>query len=209
MSLTVSPNGIKVLTRSNDPSTPLALCRNGESFSLIRSSNTDNPSPESTPPTIDSSIVAATVSVVVGEDPYPGFTMSGQQMIWVKNYGENEGLLEGLEKARFLQSVGRTIKQGFVTLPLCIVLLSEKEMVQTCTKCHKVETLDQVTRFKRCGKCKRRYYHQIEDWPQHKSDCKDLSQLDFVSVENRRRRRELELVDRGGVNLGRNVEEEV
>jgi len=99
----------------------------------------------------------------------------------LKDYGENAGLLQELEQARIVQSfvfpffpflcppslanplvyihrVGRTIKQGFVTFPLCIVLLSEKEMLQTCTYCERVEQVDEVERFKRCGKCKRRYY---------------------------------------------------
>ncbi|GAA5895170.1 zinc finger MYND domain-containing protein [Sporobolomyces salmoneus] len=196
MSTTELVNGVRVLYRSTDPSTPLALCRKGESFSLNKLTSSTS--------TSDSSPVMANVSAMVDEDPFPGFTMDGRQMIWVKNYGENAGLLEELERARFVQSVGRTIKQGFVTFPLCIVLLSEKEMLQTCAKCEKVETFDvaqkevERERFKRCGKCKRRYYcsseHQIEDWPQHKLDCKDLSKLDFVSVENRKRRRELELV---------------
>ncbi|GAA6021949.1 hypothetical protein JCM11491_000303 [Sporobolomyces phaffii] len=193
MSADPSRAGIKLLHRTADPSTPLALCRDGEALTLVRSSNNS--------PSSDQSTTLATVSIVVDQDPYPGFTMSGQQMIWVKNYGENQGLLGELEEARFVQSVGRTIKQGFVTFPLCIILLSEKEIVQICAKCRRVETFDQVERFKRCGKCKRRYYcsneHQSEDWPRHKLDCKDLVNLDFVSVENRRRRQELEMLGQG------------
>ncbi|GAA5832205.1 hypothetical protein JCM3766R1_002334 [Sporobolomyces carnicolor] len=179
------------MARSHAPTELVALCRNGEQFSLRRQSLN----------TTESSTHVATVSAMVDQDPFPGFTMAGNDMIWVKDYGENAGLLEELERARFVQSVGRTIKQGFVAFPLCVVLLAEKEMLQTCAKCEAVERLDAVERYKRCGRCKRRYYcsseHQSDDWLRHKIDCKDLARLDFVSVENRKRRREVEVLERG------------
>lgn len=65
----------------------------------------------------------------------------------------------------FASRVGRTIKQGFVAFPLCVVLLAEKEMLQTCAKCEAVERLDAVERYKRCGRCKRRYYVSIWQRP--------------------------------------------
>ncbi|GAA5985620.1 hypothetical protein JCM5350_004111 [Sporobolomyces pararoseus] len=192
MSANTLANGIKYFFRSSDLSTPVALCRSGESLYLrrISLSSSDSDQTLSNP---DSSPTVATVSVIVEQDPFPGFTMDGKQMIWVKNYGENSGLLEELETARFVQSVGRTIKQGFIQFPLCILLLSDKEILQTCEykDCKTVEGTsgEKEERFKRCGKCKRRYYHQSLDWSNHKRDCKDLLKMDFVSVENRKRSR--------------------
>ncbi|GAA5959131.1 hypothetical protein JCM3765_006351 [Sporobolomyces pararoseus] len=210
MSTSTLSSEIKLFYRTSDPSTPLALCRSGESLHLRRISFKNQLPLSDT----DSSPVVATVSVVVEQDPFPGFTMDGKQMIWVKNYGENSGLLQELENARFVQSVGRTIKQGFISFPLCILLLSEKEILQTCEfkNCRTVEGEgggggqdDQGVRFKRCGKCKRRYYHQSLDWSNHKRDCKDLVKMDFVSVENRKRSREIEGLEEGG-NRFRNVD---
>ncbi|GAA6062586.1 hypothetical protein JCM10212_004181 [Sporobolomyces blumeae] len=190
-------NGVRLVHRASTG--PLALCRSGESFSL-RSASLN---PRSTScDSVDEGPYMVDVSVVVDQDPYPGFTAGqGNQMIWLKNYGENKDLLSELEQAGFVQSVGRTIKQGFVSLPLCVVLLDEREILQTCASCRRVESIETVERFKRCAKCKRRYYcsseHQLADWPNHKHDCKDLVRLDFVSVENRRRRHETEMLNGG------------
>ncbi|GAA5853607.1 hypothetical protein JCM5353_004262 [Sporobolomyces roseus] len=203
MSTKQSDSSIKLIYRSITPSTPLALCRNGESI-YLRSINLNNNNSDQSP-------IAAHLSVLVEQDPYPGFTMDGRQMIWLKDYGENTGLLEELEQARIVQSVGRTIKQGFVTFPLCIVLLNDKQILQTCTFCERVEGVNEVERFKRCGKCKRRFYcspeHQTLDWPTHKPNCKDLQKLDFVSVENRRRQQQEGLSPRTGTTSENKIEE--
>jgi len=74
-----SDNSVRLFYRSTSPSTPLALCRNGESIHL-RSINNDK---TSTLINSDQSPIVAHVSVVVEQDPYPGFTMDGRQMIWV------------------------------------------------------------------------------------------------------------------------------
>ncbi|GAA5990711.1 hypothetical protein JCM10908_003199 [Rhodotorula pacifica] len=131
----------------------------------------------------------SSLSVIVHEDPFPGLSMSGKQMIWVKNYSENEGIVAQLEKAGFLRLVGSKIKQGFVELPLAEVTLEDSEMIQQCAMrdCEKWETTETSPRFKRCSKCHRRYYHQHQDWPSHKIDCKDLVKLRFTDVENRKR----------------------
>ena len=57
-------------------------------------------------------------------------------------------------------SVGSKIKQGLVELPLAEVTFEESEMIQQCALrgCEKWETTDTMPRFKRCSKCKRRYY---------------------------------------------------
>lgn len=113
-------NGVRTMARSHAPTELVALCRNGEQFSLRRQSLN----------TTESSTHVATVSAMVDQDPFPGFTMAGNDMIWVsstvsplstalapltvhrtprrttqvKDYGENAGLLEELERARFVQS---------------------------------------------------------------------------------------------------------
>ncbi|GAA5924533.1 zinc finger MYND domain-containing protein [Sporobolomyces koalae] len=196
MTTSVSSNGIRLLHRV-DGST-VALCKTGDSFELRTIGSSNNES-------VSDLDAVTTVSIMADADPFPGFTTSGQQMIWLKDYGGNSGLLKQLERARFVQSVGRTIKQGFVTLPLCIVLLDDRETMHSCQCCKRTEALGALDqRFKRCAKCRRRYYcspeHQLADWPQHKADCRDLIKLDFVSVENlRRQRQELELEDRGAM----------
>ncbi|POY76162.1 hypothetical protein BMF94_0885 [Rhodotorula taiwanensis] len=133
----------------------------------------------------------SSLSVLVNQDPYPGFTMSGKQMIWVKDYSENKGIVPQLERAGFLRLVGSKIKQGLVELPLAEVTLDDTEMIQQCAKCGQWETSDTSPRYKRCSKCKRRYYcsaeHQHEDWSTHRADCKDLVKMRFADVENRRR----------------------
>lgn len=194
-------SSIKLIHRSPTPSTPLALCRNGESI-YLRSINLNNNNNS------DQSPIAAHLSVLVEQDPYPGFTMDGRQMIWVsflfhlfiisfycailmnsesidssrimgrilvysKNWNKRESFnrsspfslcfpplqfLPLLTRPISSNRVGRTIKQGFVTFPLCVVLLTDKEILQTCTFCERVERVDEVERFKRCGKCKRRFY---------------------------------------------------
>ncbi|GAA5852703.1 hypothetical protein JCM9279_004961 [Rhodotorula babjevae] len=131
----------------------------------------------------------ARLSVLVAEDPFPGLTMDGRQMIWVKDYSENSGLLEQLEEARVLRRTGSTIPQGLVRLPLAVVVLNEREMAQRCALegCDKVESVETTERYKRCSKCSRRYYHQHTHWPRHKQDCKDLAAGRFTQVEMRRR----------------------
>lgn len=59
---------------------------------------------------------------------------------------------------RLPYSVGSKIKQGFVELPLAEVTLEDAEMIQQCAKCGRWETSETLPRFRRCSKCKRRYY---------------------------------------------------
>lgn len=150
----------------------------------------------------------SSLSVLVSQDPYPGFTMSGKQMIWVSHSpalsdacvrqmgsfgladrsrtirrtrescrnskGRASSDCEPVHRSRFLSvalarpdfkcplrpphSVGSKIKQGLVELPLAEVTLDDTEMIQQCAKCGQWETSDTSPRYKRCSKCKRRYY---------------------------------------------------
>lgn len=47
---------------------------------------------------------------IFAEDPAPG-------CIWVKNWSENEGMLDALTEAGWLEGTGRTTRSGFVTVP--------------------------------------------------------------------------------------------
>ncbi|TNY23322.1 hypothetical protein DMC30DRAFT_32076 [Rhodotorula diobovata] len=137
--------------------------------------------------------ILTSLSVLVSEDPFPGLTMDGRQMIWVKNYSENAGLLEQLEQARVLRPTGSTIPQGLVRLPMAVVVPDESEMAHRCALdgCERFESVETAPRFKRCSLCKRRYYcsteHQHAHWARHKKDCKDLTAGRYTQVEQRRR----------------------
>ncbi|GAA5891862.1 hypothetical protein JCM5296_003253 [Sporobolomyces johnsonii] len=193
----VPANKIRTLSLRNRPDlahpvAPVALARNDDAFALIMASEKDR----------EELAWLLTINVVAIDDPYPGMTLDGKQMIWFKNYSENEGLLEQLEKARWVRAVGRELKQGFVTLPLAHVLLDESELAQRCAQCEVYESIESKERFKRCTGCKRRYYcskeHQLEHWSRHKKDCKDLARGDLTSVENRRRREQMDFSDQHG-----------
>lgn len=43
--------------------------------------------------------------------------------ICIKNYSENEGLLEILEAANIVKATGRKIPSGFVEIPVCKLLI--------------------------------------------------------------------------------------
>ncbi|GAA5949297.1 hypothetical protein JCM21900_005596 [Sporobolomyces salmonicolor] len=192
--MTTSPaNTIRTLSLSTRPDlAPVALARNDDAFALVMASQKDR----------EEHTWLSTINVVADDDPYPGMTLDGKQMIWFKNYSENEGLLEQLEKARWVRAVGRELKQGFVTLPLAQVLLDESEIAQRCALCEVYESIETQERFKRCTGCKRRYYcskhHQLEHWSRHKKDCKDLKRGDLTSVENRRRREQMDFTTSAG-----------
>lgn len=46
----------------------------------------------------------------------------------IKNYSENEGILEKLEEAGYVKRTGREIQTGFVTVPVCKLLLPLKTL---------------------------------------------------------------------------------
>lgn len=58
-------------------------------------------------------IATATVNI-------PDVALSPDEVI-IKNYSENEGVLDVLLKAGIVELSGRTIKSGFVTMPICIL----------------------------------------------------------------------------------------
>ncbi|GAA6053655.1 hypothetical protein JCM3770_001682 [Rhodotorula araucariae] len=173
----------KVRLQGDDVEHLAALGRAGEQFVLVLAEQSARDKRGQ-----DGAVLTA-VSVLVEADPFPGLTMDGRPMIWVKNYSENAGVLEQLEKARVLRPTGSTIKQGLVNLPLAEVVISENEQAHRCAleRCEAFESVEVAERFKRCSSCRRRYYHQHAHWPRHKTDCKDLAAGRFVQVENRRR----------------------
>ncbi|GAA5917708.1 hypothetical protein JCM8208_006700 [Rhodotorula glutinis] len=193
MDARAATNGIytfPVRLQGDDKSLRAALGRAGDEIVLVAAEDGARAKRDSP------SAPLARLSVLVAEDPFPGLTMDGRQMIWVKDYSENSGLLEQLEEVRVLRRTGSTIPQGLVRLPLAVVVLNEREMAQRCALegCGKVESVETVERYKRCSSCSRRYYcsteHQHAHWPQHKQDCKDLAAGRFTQVEMRRRAQE-------------------
>ncbi|ORY53982.1 hypothetical protein BCR35DRAFT_310478 [Leucosporidium creatinivorum] len=173
---------------AHDPTGPaptVCLARQGDYFVLAHSTLVD----DMTPP------LWAVLSVMAHEDPFPGFSLGGKgsgEMFWIKTYSENKGILEQLVEAGWVKVTGRTLKQGFVTLPMVEVQLEESEISHQCPHCEMFEQVGDAERFKRCQKCKKRYYcsreHQELDWPEHKKDCKLLALDRRAEVENRKRR---------------------
>ncbi|BGP19004.1 hypothetical protein JCM10213_009287 [Rhodosporidiobolus nylandii] len=183
-------NGIKMLrldwAAQEEPAgqaPPIALARRGDAFCLVWAERAERER--------RGGAWATDLSVLAEQDPFPGFSMGGQQMVWVKNYSENQGLLPQLEKAGWLQAVGSAMKQGLTTLPLAAVTLNETELAQQCALCEEFESVETDTRFKRCSGCKRRYYcsteHQHQGWAAHKAECKLLAKGRYAEVEKRRR----------------------
>lgn len=48
--------------------------------------------------------------------------------VLIKNYSENEGILEVLEKEKIVERTGRTITSGFVTIDVCKLLIPIKTL---------------------------------------------------------------------------------
>ena len=46
--------------------------------------------------------------------------------VLIKNYSENEGILEMLEKEGVVERTGRTVPSGFVDIPVCKLLIPIK-----------------------------------------------------------------------------------
>lgn len=61
----------------------------------------------------------ATATVNVPDDPL------GPKEVAVKDYSENEGMLDALVAAGLVRPTGRTISQGYVTIPVAEILFSE------------------------------------------------------------------------------------
>ena len=47
------------------------------------------------------------------------------KLILIKDYSENEGILKALEKAKVVKDLGIRIASGFVTIPVCELLIKE------------------------------------------------------------------------------------
>jgi len=46
----------------------------------------------------------------------------GEGEVFIKNYSENEGMLEWLEKNGIVERTGRVVPSGYVTIPVCRLL---------------------------------------------------------------------------------------
>ncbi|KAF9261550.1 hypothetical protein L218DRAFT_930793 [Marasmius fiardii PR-910] len=130
------------------------------------------------------------LTVVVHENPAPAPSATRNPVFTLKNYTENEGILEKLEAINVVKQTGTTYKQGFVTIPLVEVLLSDSKMIHVCAKCETWETVGE-TRFQRCSRCRKTYYCspecQLRHWTDHKAACKLLAKGDHCGVLNKQR----------------------
>lgn len=108
-------------------------------------------------------------------DEFPAPAASGNPVFALKNYSENQGMLERLENVGMIRHTGRRIPQGFVQLEMVEVLVPHDELMKGCGACGKWEEVGK-TRFLKCGKCKRKYYCSVDcqkdDWKEHKKLCK-------------------------------------
>jgi hypothetical protein len=52
----------------------------------------------------------------------------GPDEVLIKNYSENEGLLEALEKAGVVKTTERAVASGFVTVPVCKLLITPEQV---------------------------------------------------------------------------------
>lgn len=43
--------------------------------------------------------------------------------VYIKDYSENEGMLEALEEAGIVKRTGRSVSTGFVSIPICKLLV--------------------------------------------------------------------------------------
>lgn len=59
----------------------------------------------------------ATATVNIPEMPL------SEDEILIKNYSENQGMLSFLEKEEIVQRTGRVVESGYVTIPVCILLV--------------------------------------------------------------------------------------
>ncbi|KAI5476638.1 hypothetical protein MNV49_007416 [Pseudohyphozyma bogoriensis] len=107
------------------------------------------------------------------EDPEDESQAHGFEMIWLKTYSENKGIMEQLQAAGWIRDSTRRIQQGYVSLPMVEIRLHESEVSQQCPACEQFELATDEKRFKRCGKCKKTYYCsekcQTDDWKIHKT----------------------------------------
>ncbi|GAA5885070.1 hypothetical protein JCM6882_007217 [Rhodosporidiobolus microsporus] len=187
MSTSTAPNGLRTMRidwAAQDGDKPsVALGKQNDAFCLVWANEEERQR--------RGGAWATDLSVLADIDPFPGFGLNGSQMIWVKTYSENQGLLPQLERAGWVRAVGSALKQGLTTLPLAEVVLKEAEIAQRCALCETFESVETETRFKRCSKCRRRFYcsteHQHQHWDAHKKDCKLLAKGQFGEVEQRRR----------------------
>lgn len=99
------------------------------------------------------------LSIIATADPAPPRLPNGHHIVALKNYSENEGILERLENAGIVRRTGVVHEQGYVKIPMVELLIPEERLIQHCSSegCGKWEVLEQP-RFQRCSLCKLTYY---------------------------------------------------
>lgn len=82
----------------------------------------------------------AVINTIAVDDPFPAPSPEGRPRIALKNYSENEGLLDILSSAGIIRPTGRVLTQGYVKLPIVEVVPSEEERIHSCDECQQWET---------------------------------------------------------------------
>jgi hypothetical protein len=67
-------------------------------------------------------VAVATVNV-------PG-ALLGEKQVLIKDYSENEGMLQALERAGIVKATGQTVRSGFATIPVCDLLVEPVSKVR-------------------------------------------------------------------------------
>lgn len=99
------------------------------------------------------------LTVTATADPAPRPMPNGNPVISLKNYTENEGVLERLEQAGIVKRTGVVHEQGYIKIPMVEVLVPEEKLLHCCASetCGQWEEL-RKPRFQRCSICKLTYY---------------------------------------------------
>lgn len=77
------------------PDITVAIARNRCTYLLV----IPNPDPDQP----NCCATYATLSLLVAENPFPGYSVQGNEMVWLKTYSENEGMAQQLAAAGWLR----------------------------------------------------------------------------------------------------------
>lgn len=101
------------------------------------------------------------IAALCTADPNPPRSATGNVQVYIRNYSDGEGLLDGMEKAGFIRRSGVYQPQGYVILPLAEILVPDKCLARGCGMCQEFEEVGKPL-FKQCGRCKRMRFCSVK-----------------------------------------------